>query len=159
MRKWVGIVVVAMMVAVPALGGSYEKCEHPTQECLDYMANKLKNSGWVGVEIEMDEATSGYLLENVVSGSPAESSGLHKGDIVVAVNGVRNSDDEGEAMWQTHKKIDIGSAVTWTVIRHGREKDISITLAPMPADALARAIGEHMMQHATTEVADAEMAD
>ncbi len=161
--KWVGMSVVAALmaalVAAPALAGSYERCEHPTQECLDYMATKMKNSGWVGVELEMDEATSGYLLEKVVVGSPAEASGLSQGDIVVAVNGVRNTDGEGEAMWTAHKKVKAGDAVTWTVIRRGQEKDISITLAPMPADMLAKVIGEHMMQHATVEVAEAEAAD
>ena len=157
--KWAGMLVVAMLLAAPALAGSYEKCEQPTQECLDYMANKMKERGWVGVELEMDEATGGYLLETVVVGSPAEAFGLHQGDIVVAVNGVRNADDEGDAMWIAHKKVKPGNAVTWTVIRSGQEKDISITLAPMPADMLAKRIGEHMMQHATVEVAENEPAD
>ena len=160
MRKWIGMITLAMLVVAPVLAGSYEKCDGDTQECLDHMAKKMSNSGWVGVDLDTDKATGGYRLEAVVEGSPAESSGLRAGDVVVAVNGVRAAEeDEGEAMWMAHKQAGPGQSVTWTVIRSGREKDISITLARMPADMLARYLGEHMMQHATPEMAEAQTAD
>jgi hypothetical protein len=33
------------------------------------------------------------------------------------------------------------------------DRKVAITLAPMPADILARYIGNHMLEHATVEVA------
>jgi len=41
-------------------------------------------------------------------------------------------------------------SITWTVKRAGYNKDLQVTLGRMPADMLARHIGEHMMMHAAT---------
>ena len=157
--KWVGLMVVAALVAAPALAGGYEKCDHPTQDCLDYMAKKMKNSGWVGVNLEFDDAAGGYALEKVIAGSPAETAGLRAGDIIVAINEVNADGEKSEKMWKTHKSAQIGDTIVWSVKRGGTDRKIEIVLAPMPADMLAKYIGEHMIQHTTVEVAEAETAD
>jgi len=39
------------------------------------------------------------------------------------------------------------------VKRNGYDKNVSVTLGEMPAEVLARFVGQHMLEHATTEVA------
>ena len=153
--KWVAMLMVAAFAVVPVLAGhDYEKCEYSTQECLDMMANKMKTSSYVGVELDRDEATGFYVITAVVDDSPASAAGLMQGDLIFAVNGIKGTDDEGEAMWTTHKKVKPGENATWSVKRNGAPIDIELTLAPMPADVLAKWIGQHMIQHATVEVAE-----
>ena len=40
-----------------------------------------------------------------------------------------------------------GATVTCTIKRNGVDKRFKIKLVPMPADLLAKYIGEHMMEH------------
>ena len=44
-----------------------------------------------------------------------------------------------------------GQSVTYTVKREGVDREITLTLAPMPADVMARWIGEHMKEHEAAE--------
>ncbi len=43
-----------------------------------------------------------------------------------------------------------GQEVIYTVKRNGYDKEISLTLAPMPADVMAQWIGKHMIEHAAS---------
>ncbi|MCA9759287.1 MAG: PDZ domain-containing protein, partial [Candidatus Eisenbacteria bacterium] len=85
----------AMAAAVLAIGvsafageGSNTKCDSSTQECLDYMAQKMKDSGWVGIEMEQVEEGSGWSITKVVPGSPAEAGGMQPGDVLFAMYGI-----------------------------------------------------------------------
>jgi C-terminal processing protease CtpA/Prc len=141
------------LVAVPAFaGGSGHECTASTQECLDYMANQLKNTGWVGVELEM-ESEKGPEVTKVVEGSPAEEAGIQPGDILVAINGIEVNDENGEKLQAARAGMGPGTSVTWSMARDDMDRKVAITLAPMPADILARYIGNHMLEHATVEVA------
>ena len=44
-----------------------------------------------------------------------------------------------------------GQSVKYTIKREGVDREISLTLAPMPADIMARWIGEHIKEHETSE--------
>src|SRR5881296_2310659 len=68
MHRWLILVAIALMVFLPALAGDHGKCKYGTQECLDHMASQLKNSGWVGVELETDNP-DGYAVSKVIPGS------------------------------------------------------------------------------------------
>jgi hypothetical protein len=46
-----------------------------------------------------------------------------------------------------------GSDVTWTMTRGDSPRDFQITLGRMPADVLAKFIGQHMLEHAALDVA------
>jgi C-terminal processing protease CtpA/Prc len=151
----IGIAALALALALPAWAGhSGEKCNYPTQECLDHMAEKLKSSGWVGVELDFDEATGVPTVTKVVPGSPAEAAGIQAGDIFVALNGVKMNKDNEEALKATKKEWKPGQSVTYTISRNGYDKKVDLTLAPMPADVMAVWIGQHMLMHANTQVAD-----
>ncbi len=46
-----------------------------------------------------------------------------------------------------------GQEITYTITRDGSNREVNLTLAPMPADVLAKWIGQHMMDHAQVDVA------
>lgn len=154
MRKLFTMMAVAVLAAVPVFAGSYEKCDGDTQECLDYMANKMKNSGWVGVELDHGEQGE-LVVTKVVAGSPAEKAGIQPKDVLFAINGIEYKEENESKLMKQKQSMKPGDSITWTVKRAGYNKDLKITLGRMPADLLARYIGEHMMLHAATaEVAE-----
>jgi C-terminal processing protease CtpA/Prc len=153
--KWAKVVAVVVLAAVPLVlaGHDGKKCSYGTQDCLDHMAAKMKTGGWVGVELEKDETTGALKVLKVVPGSPAESSGIQPGDQLFALNGVEMNDKNHDALKKAKSEWKPGQTVNYTIKRNGQEKKIALTLAPMPAEVLARFIGEHMLEHATVEVA------
>ena len=150
----IGIAALALALALPAWAGhSGEKCKYQTQECLDHMAEKMKSAGWVGVELDYDEASGIPTVTKVVPGSPAEAAGIQPGDIFAALNGVKISKDNEEALKAARKEWKPGQSVTYTISRNGYDKKVDLTLAPMPADVMAAWIGNHMLAHANNQVA------
>lgn len=147
----------AIVTALPAAAGeSYEKkCTEPTQVCLDHMASRMKNSGWVGVELDVAEKTGVMTVTKVIPGSPAEAAGIQPNDVFYALNGVRLAKENNEELMKARKEWKPGQAVTYTIKRNGTDRQVTLTLAPMPADVLARYIGQHMLEHANLEVATA----
>src|SRR3989442_11078257 len=145
---WIVLVAIAMLAILPALAG--QKCKYGTQECLDHMANKMKNSGFVGVELDTDNA-EGYAVTRVYPGSPAEAAGIESGDILVALNGIAINKNNEDALMKAHKDWKPGQNFTYTIKRNGSERQASLTLAPPPPDALARGICQHMLEHAHSD--------
>ncbi|MGZ4496949.1 MAG: S1C family serine protease [Nocardioides sp.] len=68
----------------------------------------------------------GAVIDEVVSGTPAEKSGLEKGDVVTAVNGERVGD--GIALIVSIRSHQPGETITFTVERDGHERRIRVTL-------------------------------
>jgi C-terminal processing protease CtpA/Prc len=130
-----------------------EKCEYSTQECLDYMATKMKGSGWVGVELDRAEDTEAMRVTRIVANSPAEGAGIQAGDLLVAINGIALGKANEEKLMEARAMFKPGDSVTWTMKRGASDREVAITLAPMPADVLAAYIGQHMLEHAQVEVA------
>jgi S1-C subfamily serine protease len=135
-----------------ALAGDY-KCKSSTQDCLDAMANKMKSAGWVGIEYDPEGPDGAPVVKVVVPGSPAAAAGLEPGDVLYAVNGVRFASGNEDALGKVRKEWKPGQSVTYAVRRNGADRDVALTLAPMPADVLAKWIGQHMLEHARTDVA------
>lgn len=153
MKKILGLAALLAFVAVSADAG--DKCKYSTQECLDYMATKMKDGGWVGVELDRPdgEEYGPMTVVRVVEDSPAEAAGIHKGDLLVAMNGIEFAEGNEEKLKADKKNWKPGASVTWTMKRDGADRELTITLAPMPADVLAAYIGQHMLDHATVELA------
>ena len=151
-RTWTGVVA-GLLIAGTAMAGE-SKCRYSTQECLDYMATKLKESGWVGVELEGDDEHYGPMtVTKVVPGSPAEQTGIQTGDVLLAMNGIALADGNRERIKKAREQWKPGESVVWTMHRGDQKREVSIVLGAMPADVLARYIGQHMLQHAQAEVA------
>ncbi len=152
-RVLVAIACCAALLAASSLAGdSRKRCTMPLSDCLDKMSSTLKTSGWVGIEFD-DAVVSGggYRVVKVVPQSPAENAGLKPGDILYALNGVPIARENAAALAKARKEWKPGQSVTYTIRREGVDRDIALTLAPMPADVMARWIGEHMMEHVTSE--------
>jgi len=154
-RMWILSALVAL-VATTASAGEGHQCTAGTQECLDKMAGKMQNSGWVGVELEGIENAPGNLVAGVIEGSPAEAAGIKSGDVLLAVNSVELIDENMEKLGKMWKTSAPGQNVVWTIQRDGSEREVNLVLGRMPADVLARYVGRHMLEHAQVEVAAAE---
>lgn len=141
---------------VSGLAGDKEhQCDHPVDECLNYMVSKLKSTGFIGVELD-DKKPGVLTVIKIVPESPAETAGIKVGDQLHSVNGIRFGMKNRKKLGEVIKP---GNEVQVTVKRGGHAKTIRITLAAMPADLMAKYIGEHMMTHAKpTAVATAPKA-
>lgn len=151
LNKWVAVLGLAVLVAAPAFAGE-GKCNSSTQECLDKMAAHMKDSGWVGVELEKSDM-GGYEVAKVIPGSPAEEAGIRTGDVLFAMNGIEISEKNEEALMKVKKGLSPGKSVDYTIKRDGYDRQVTVTLAPMPADVLARYVGQHMLDHASAGIA------
>ncbi|HXH28510.1 MAG TPA: PDZ domain-containing protein [Candidatus Polarisedimenticolia bacterium] len=154
-NRWIVAIALTLVASgILALAGdSGHKCKLSTQDCLNHMAAKMKNSGWVGLELDMDDNTHVLTVTKVVPGSPAEAAGMQPGDVLYALNGVQINDANEEQLKQVKKDWKPGQSVNYTIKRNGEDHQVTLTLAPMPADVLARYIGQHMLEHATVDVA------
>ena len=146
-----------LLVAPAVAGDSYKKCPMPVQECIDRMSASLKTTGWVGIEFDNTHVTEGgYRISKVIDGSPAKKAGLQPGDVLYALNGVRIAQEKNEALAKARKEWKPGQTVTYTIKREGVDREITLTLAPWPADLMAKWIGEHMKEHEAAERAAAK---
>jgi len=153
-KTFLAVLALFILAALPALaGGDHKKCPYPTQDCLDKMATKMKDSGWVGIEMDVDETTWVMTIKRVVPGSPAEAAGLQVGDVLYALNGVKFGKENEEALAKVKKGWKPGQTVTYTLKRNGLDKQVDVTLAPMPADVLAAWVGNHMLEHVSMDLA------
>jgi C-terminal processing protease CtpA/Prc len=134
-----------LLLSIPALAGEHHSCDKPVEVCLKTMVGKLKSTGFIGVEFDKEKDSQGLHVSKVVPSSPAEQAGIQQGDVLLSLNGVSFDEANHEAM----KKVKVpGREVTVTLLRNGASQKIKLTLAPMPADLMAKYIGEHMMYHA-----------
>lgn len=144
MKKQSTLIAGALCVAlaVPAFAGG-GNCTADAQTCLDKMAAKMANKGYMGLEFDKSSADGQYVVKKVLDGTPAAAAGFQPGDAILVVNGAKWSDEE--AM----KKVDwsVGSQLTVKVKRGEEKKSLNITLAKMPEDMVARSIGTHMIEN------------
>ena len=97
--------------------------------------------GWLGVmiqDITRDLARSfglkkagGVLVSQVTKGSPAEKSGLKRGDVIIRFAGKKVKD--AHALSRIVAATRPGTKVAVTVIRHHDKKRISVKIGTMPA--------------------------
>lgn len=142
----------AVALTLPGVAGqtTYKKCTESTQSCLDYMAAKLKNRGWLGIEMDHTHGASEMKITRVVPGSPADAVGFAVGDVLVSVNGVKfadNTEDRCMTCEATQEQWKPGAKVDYVLLRRGKEVRLSPTLAPLPSDVMAQMIGMHMLEH------------
>jgi S1-C subfamily serine protease len=144
MRKSSALIAAALSVAaaIPAFAGEGHHCTADVQTCLDQMAAKMAKKGYMGLEFDKSTADGQYVVKKVIEGAPAARAGFKAGDAILVVNGAKWSDEE--AM----KKVDwsAGSQLTVKILRGAEKKDVTITLAKMPEEMVARYVGAHMIE-------------
>ena len=145
-------VLFALVVPVALAGGDHYECTKGTQECLDMMAEKYSQRGYLGIEQDITEDGK-YVVKRVLPGTPAEAAGFKDGDIIVALNGVKISMDNKAALKAVKADMLPGKKITYTIERGGYDKKVSATLAKVPTEVLAAWVGGHMLEHADVEIA------
>lgn len=115
------------VVAVPAFAGG----AHCGSE------KSASTTAWAGACLERS-ADGAISVASVVPGSPAARAGLKSGDLVTAVNGYKLADSKERAMCSSKAECNVGSQVTYTVLRGSKTKDFKLTLVKMPTDAATK---------------------
>ena len=106
------------------------------KEIVDQLVQRGYVSGRPRLGIECTEVSSyyqqfyrlpaGIRLVSLSEGGPAEKAGLHIGDILLSMDGVRITTlDELNAQLYSHQ---VGDAVILTVYRNGKQLELSLTL-------------------------------
>ena len=78
---------------------------------------------------------SGALVAAVSPGTPAEKAGLKEGDVVVEFEGKKVEDSRQLRLMVAQTPP--GAQVRFKVMREGKERQVSATLAELPADGIA----------------------
>lgn len=75
---------------------------------------------------------AGVSVKEVEEGSPAETAGIEKGDIIIKIEGKEISTvTELNKIKYTYK---IGDTITLTILRNGQEKELKLTLGEEPIE-------------------------
>jgi S1-C subfamily serine protease len=114
-----------------------KKEEKKTEAKKEEKKTEAAKPAWIGVvpadlsdedraELDLEQGV-GLQIAEVIEGSPAAKAGLEKGDIVVKINGKALRGEEGLQKFMAGAKA--GQSCELTVLRKGKEKKISVTLA------------------------------
>jgi membrane-associated protease RseP (regulator of RpoE activity) len=144
-----GLVVLALVVAVPLVAGDEQRCKATAQDCLNYMKSHMADRGWIGIEYDEED----QKVLRVIEGSPAEKAGFRKGDVMVAIYGVDMTDENSAKIKKIqYEQMKPGNQVTYTVTRAGMKKNLVVTLAAVPDDIMAQWVGRHMLEAHAEEI-------
>jgi C-terminal processing protease CtpA/Prc len=150
-KIFTSVIVLAVVLAAPAFGGG--KCKYDTQACLDKMIEHYESKGYAGVELDTDEETGVLTIKVVVADTPAAAAGFRIGDQLVAINGLVLAATDEEKLYKAWQAMTPGTKATYTIVRDGKKRDVEVTLAKLPDELVAKYIGMHMLDHASTATA------
>lgn len=113
------------------------------------VVDELKTKGqinrnfWLGIDQAIDlnrriiraldlKVEKGALITDIEPGSPARRSGLQEYDVVVAINGIPVDSRQKFIETIRNQDLKVGTVLTFTVNRQGRELNIDVKLEPNP---------------------------
>ncbi len=125
--------------------------------------------GWLGVTVQNLtpdiakhfglEGKKGSLITDVVKSGPADSAGLRRGDLVVAIKG--NPVEDSTGLRNAVSQSAPGTTLQLKIIRGGDEKTLKVKLGELPEPVTEKAKSEHMnalqgiqVQDLTKEIRD-----
>ena len=136
-----------VVAALPLFAGDEKKrCEGEIAVCAEMMAQKFRDRGWVGINLDNSEGEDKTVLSGIFENSPAEAAGLKKGDVLVALNGIPYTRDNEKELYDVYKNSKPGQTITFEVDRSGQQQEIDVTLARLPEKIVAQWIGYHIME-------------
>src|SRR4029079_2324836 len=108
---------------------------------MDVMLSKNKNrSGVNGALIEPTTDATGSDQPAIAPGSPAEKAGLKAGDIILPIEGISaHSEHPPDARLTSYAP---GQSVKLTILRDGKQMDVSVMLGTRPENLAASAPGD-----------------
>ncbi|HET7338910.1 MAG TPA: trypsin-like peptidase domain-containing protein [Candidatus Dormibacteraeota bacterium] len=134
------VVGVPTLVAVdPQIGGAAPGIGFalPSNTVTDYANQIIKNGkvvntnrAYLGVQVG-DVTSGGAIVLKLAPGAPAESAGVHVGDIITAVNG--HAVANASALQAAIANMSPGSAASLTIDRNGQTVTVDVTLGTLPA--------------------------
>ncbi len=102
----------------------------------------------------------GALVSDVREDSPAEKAGLQQGDIVTGFQG--SPVEDAVALQRLVTRTEVGSTAKLTVVRDGREKELTVTIGEQPEEKqiakVESAEGEHGLAGVAVQELDRETA-
>jgi predicted metalloprotease with PDZ domain len=143
MKKVCALLFVVLVLALPAAAGEKGKCTGSADDCLAKMTAKLQTKAWLGIEYETNDHGN-WVVEEVYADSPAQKAGFEKGDVLLAIDDVKYSKDNKEALSAVYAGLKPGSSATYWVKRQGEKVKLEATLGSVPKDLQAKWINEHM---------------
>lgn len=161
MRKtWLPLMTAtALLVTSPLLAGDKDKhkekkqCKNKVEDCVQTMKEKYSQRGWIGINMETDEEAGGVVLTWIAPDSPAQEAGLEKGDLLTSLNGIPYTEANEEQLKREYASFRPGKTATYGIERAGEAMEISVQLAEMPEEILAKWIGEHVLHYHGEEYA------
>ncbi|MBI5634430.1 MAG: DegQ family serine endoprotease [Nitrospirae bacterium] len=114
-----------------------------TRLVMNQLVDKGKvTRGWLGVTIqeltpELSQkfglkSEKGALVGDIAKGSPAEKSGIKRGDIILEYNGKKISDVGNLRNMVAQSKV--GSEIPITILRGGKEYSVNVVIVELPKD-------------------------
>lgn len=98
--------------------------------CLDIMRKGGRRTGWLGVVLTCKKENPGARIEAVLPGSPADSAGLRRGDVLVSVN--EREVTCAAVLENTVVRAKPGTTVDVSVRRDGEQKELKVKIGPRP---------------------------
>jgi len=101
--------------------------------------------GWIGIVLQTItpeiasklgiKETHGALVSDVAPGSPAETAGIERGDVIIAFDNkeLKNAGDLPRVV----ADAPIGKTVNVRLVRKGKQQDVALKVAEMPAETVA----------------------
>ncbi len=121
----------AFAAYVASLGDSYSS--YLNKADFKTFSDSLRGE-YYGVGITVGNSDGKIIITKVTEGSPAESAGVIKGDLLIMINGREYGGDELSAATSVIKSTPKGKSITLTVERNGTLSDIYVTPGDIKTD-------------------------
>ena len=131
------VALLALVASLPASACDGNKSTSTASAAGHSCSGMSHSTAWSGAWLQRSPG-GGLTVVAIAQGSPAARAGLHKGDVVVAVNGRDLSAAPSEHMCADGAACAIGSSFAYTVQRGHSTKTVKVKLEKMPEEATMR---------------------
>lgn len=125
-------------------------CEACVKKAVQQALSDIRSRGWLGMALHYHRAPDGSIAQGaeVISidpESPAARSVLEEGDVLLRWNETSLEKDVKDEIQNLTKALHPGDRVHLLVQRKDQRLDVELAAAPIPPDALMKALGAQML--------------